>query len=106
MKGGESQSLLFLREVLTYYNSRWDNATYSAAQKDRQDMQDQFRSDFPQKPSKERVPIAEQAQALLEGKQKWAPTTTEWVDDGDPVEVEADVKLPRREKSGPTMPVL
>jgi large subunit ribosomal protein L23 len=59
-----------------------------------------FRPDFKQKPSRERESIAEQAQALLQGKTSWKPTpeSNEWNEDGEEIEVETDVELP---KSGP-----
>jgi large subunit ribosomal protein L23 len=41
----------------------------------------------------ERESIAKQAKALLEGKESWTPTTTEWEDDGEAVEVEKDMKI-------------
>ena len=49
------------------------------------------------KPTKERASIAEQARALLEGKEKWKPTREQdvWEDVGEAVEVEKDVTLPR-----------
>ncbi len=56
-----------------------------------------MRPDAKEKPTKERRPIAEQAQALLKGKEKWKPTTVEefWEDVGDATEVETDVQLPK-----------
>lgn len=48
------------------------------------------------------MPIAEQARALLEGREKWKgqgkgseARERVWEDVGDAVEVEADVQLPR-----------
>jgi large subunit ribosomal protein L23 len=47
-------------------------------------------------PTKERASIAEQAQALLTGKEKWKTSTEDsWEDVGDAVEVEKDVALPK-----------
>lgn len=56
-----------------------------------------FRPDFKQKPSRERESIAEQAQALLEGKQSWrTPSESNaWNEDGEEIEVETDVELPK-----------
>jgi large subunit ribosomal protein L23 len=65
-------------------------------------LQARLRPDAKTKPSQERVSIAEQARALLEGKEKWkgkgkATTFDEmvWEDVGDAVEVEEDVRLPK-----------
>lgn len=51
--------------------------------------------DAKQKPSKERLSIAEQARAILQGKKVWKPTLDTWVNVGEEVEVEKDVKVPR-----------
>jgi len=84
--------------MLTLLGFRWDKTTYDAAQKDRKEQEDAFRPDAGRKPTKERTSMAEQAQALLKGKEKWRPTPTEWEDVGEAVEVEADVTLPKMEK--------
>jgi len=56
-----------------------------------------FSPDFKQKPSRERESIAEQAQALLQGKQSWRTPSesNEWIEDGEEIEVETDVELPK-----------
>jgi large subunit ribosomal protein L23 len=56
-----------------------------------------FRPDFREKPSRERDSIAEQAKALLQGKQSWksTPKDSEWDVDGEEVEVETEVELPK-----------
>ena len=56
-----------------------------------------MRPDAKEKPTKERASIAEQARALLEGKEKWKPALERdvWEDVGEAVEVERDVTLPR-----------
>lgn len=75
----------------------WDKKTYDAANKDREIQQDQFRPDARQKPSKERESIAEQAQALLQGKESWktTPASNEWNEGEEEIEVETDVELPK-----------
>jgi len=82
--------------------SPWDKQTYEAAQKDRESLQDTLRPDYAQQPTKERASIAEQAQALLQGKEKWRPSssftslrTSVWEDVGEPVEVETHVSVTR-----------
>ena len=59
-----------------------------------------FRPDFREKPTGERASMAEQAKALLQGKESWrsTPKENEWDIDGEEVEVETDVELP---KAGP-----
>lgn len=47
---------------------RWDKKTYDAAKKDRDANEASFRPDAREKPSGERKSIAEQARALLAGK--------------------------------------
>ncbi|KAL3426881.1 54S ribosomal protein L23, mitochondrial protein 1 [Phlyctema vagabunda] len=73
----------------------WDKEVFDAAQKDRDQMERQFNPQSRQDPSPERASIAEQAKALLEGREKWKPNVQEdeWVDDGEPVEVDADVDV-------------
>lgn len=69
---------------------RWDKETYDAA-KDSQDKErDRYQPTFKHKASPERPAIAEQAQALLKGKERWKP---QWEDVGEPMEVEKDVPL-------------
>jgi large subunit ribosomal protein L23 len=74
----------------------WDKGTYDAAQEQREKEQSQFAWDAPTKPTPERESIAEQAKALLSGKEAWKPTPQrdEWEDVGDAVEVEQDVEVP------------
>lgn len=52
--------------------------------------------DAKQEPTKERISIAEQARAILQGKKKWAPTKDTWMNVGEEYEVEQNVKVPRR----------
>ena len=56
-----------------------------------------MRPDAKEKQTKERASIAEQARALLEGKEKWKPAQEQevWEDVGEAVEVEKDLALPR-----------
>jgi len=74
---------------------QWDKSTFDAAQKHNQETQASYRPDAVEKPSRERRSIAEQAQALLQGQDKWRPTATLWEDVGEAREVETDVTLPR-----------
>lgn len=77
--------------------NRWDKETYDAAQKDQEEFQASLRPDAKKRPSADRASIAEQAKALLEGKEKWKSTVEQevWEDVGEAVEVEKDVTLPR-----------
>ncbi|KAI9872188.1 MAG: hypothetical protein M1830_001927, partial [Pleopsidium flavum] len=59
--------------------SPWEKDTYDAANKAQEREQASYQPDAVQKPTTERRSIAEQAQALLEGKEKWRPT---WEDYG------------------------
>ncbi len=79
---------------------RWDKETYDAAQKDRTEHEEVFKSDYKMKPTKERGSIAEQAKELLKGKETWkqTPKKDEWEDGGEEVEVEKDVQLPKAER--------
>ena len=83
--------------MLLTFECRWDKETYDAAQKDQEDFTASLRPDAKEKPTKERASIAEQAKALLEGREKWKSSAEKdvWEDVGEPVEVEKDVQLPR-----------
>ncbi|KAE8447164.1 hypothetical protein EG329_010995 [Mollisiaceae sp. DMI_Dod_QoI] len=74
----------------------WDKDTYDAAKKEREEAESAFAWDVRTKPTKERESMAEQAKALLSGKEAWkqTPQRTEWEDVGEAVEVEQDVELP------------
>lgn len=77
---------------------RWDKETFDAAKRDNERHQEALRPDAKTKPSQERVSIAEQARALLEGREKWKGGESKervWEDVGDAVEVEKDVRLPK-----------
>lgn len=74
---------------------RWDKETFDAAKRDNEMQQATLRPDAKTKPSQERVPIALQAKALLEGRVGGAVEERVWEDVGDAVEVERDVELPR-----------
>lgn len=79
----------------------WDKDTYDAAKKEREEAEKIFAHDYRQQPAKERTSMAEQAKALLSGKDPWkqqAPERDEWEDDGEAVEVEQDVEVPLRVK--------
>jgi large subunit ribosomal protein L23 len=58
---------------------------------------EQFNPDSKTKPTKERASIAEQAKALLSGKDQWKTGTDKsiWEDIGEAEEVETDVVLPK-----------
>jgi large subunit ribosomal protein L23 len=79
---------------------RWDKNTFDAANKDRTQQEEMSRPDFREKPTRERTSMAEQAKAMLQGKESWrsTPMENEWDVDGEEVEVETDVELP---KAGP-----
>lgn len=88
--------------LMVYFWCRWDKETFDAAKKDNEKLQATLRPDAKTKPSQERVSIAEQARALLSGKEKWkgrgkagALEEMVWEDVGDAVEVEQDVRLPK-----------
>ena len=80
--------------------NRWDKKTHDAAQEDRWKQEEEFRFDFRQKPTRERASMAEQAKALLSGKEGWKPPpkASLWEEDGEEVEVETDVELPKIER--------
>jgi large subunit ribosomal protein L23 len=61
-------------------------------------MQNLNRPGAREQPTAERSLIAEQAQALLSGKEAWkqTPAKDEWVDVGEPEEVETDVDVSPR----------
>ncbi|KZF23119.1 hypothetical protein L228DRAFT_281871 [Xylona heveae TC161] len=72
--------------------SSWEKERYDAAAKSQEKEQEKYRPDYAAKPTAERKSIAEQAQALLSGKEQWRP---QWVDSGAPVEVEQDLPMSR-----------
>jgi len=71
---------------------RWEKETYDAANEAQEREQETYQPDAVQKPTTERESIAEQAQALLKGKEKWKPT---WVDSGPALGVGKDGAVPR-----------
>lgn len=57
-------------------------------------MDARMRPGIREKPSEERASIAEQAKALLEGKNTWKNGKKDiWEDDGEAVEVEKELKV-------------
>ncbi|CZR64638.1 related to ribosomal protein [Phialocephala subalpina] len=76
----------------------WDKDTYDSAKKEREEAEQIFAHDYRQQPTKERASMAEQAKALLSGKDPWKTTPErerdEWEDDGEAVEVEQDIEVP------------
>lgn len=58
-------------------------------------MQAPMRPDFKKQPARDRKSIAEQAQALLEGRTRWrsTPQGSQWQSLGDEIEVEKDVDI-------------
>jgi hypothetical protein len=70
---------------------------YEAGQKDKAEYEESYQPGWRERPSRERGIMKEQAQKLLSGKEKWKPTgrLEDWVDVGEPREVEANVKLPK-----------
>ena len=81
--------------MLTCDVDRWDKTTFDAAQKDKEAQEEPYRPGWREKPTRERGSIAEQAKALLQGKEEWrnTPTRDEWEDVGEAVEVEKDVDI-------------
>ncbi|KAF7870037.1 hypothetical protein EAF04_004821 [Stromatinia cepivora] len=75
--------------------SAWDKEGLKKRQEHEEELQAEQYPDAKQKPSKERLSIAEQARKILQGKEKWAPTRDTWMNVGEEVEVEQDVKVPR-----------
>ncbi|RAL58670.1 hypothetical protein DID88_002976 [Monilinia fructigena] len=75
--------------------SDWDQEGSKKRKEFEQELQEGMYPDAKQKPSKERLSIAEQARAILQGKKVWKPTLDTWVNVGEEVEVEKDVKVPR-----------
>ncbi|ATZ56114.1 Bcmrp20 [Botrytis cinerea B05.10] len=75
--------------------SEWDQEGVKKRQEYEQELQAGQYPDAKQKPSKERLSIAEQARKILQGKEKWAPTRDTWMNVGEEVEVETDVTVPR-----------
>lgn len=67
---------------------RWDKTKHDAAKKYNTEFQDSHRPTAREKPTKERKSMKEQAQRLLDGKEKWAPTGRIWEDVGEAKEVE------------------
>ncbi|EKD17452.1 mitochondrial 54S ribosomal protein uL23m [Drepanopeziza brunnea f. sp. 'multigermtubi'] len=83
----------------------WDKKTFDAAKKDREQTSEVYNPEYRLKPARDRESIAEQAKSLLKGETTWQsdPYSTraqrnEWVDDGEPVEVDQHVEVPKLEK--------
>ncbi|QSZ34460.1 hypothetical protein DSL72_006054 [Monilinia vaccinii-corymbosi] len=74
--------------------SDWDQEGTKKRQEYEQGLQASRYPDAKQKPTKERISIAQQARAILHGKKVWKPTLDTWVNVGEEVEVETDVKIP------------
>lgn len=79
---------------------RWDKSSFDAVNEFRQQQSETVQPSYRTKPSRERESIAEQAKALLKGEASWKPNdadseTQVWEDDGEAVEVEREVEVPR-----------
>lgn len=78
---------------------RWDKSSFDAVNEFRQHQSETVQPSYRTKPSRERESIAEQAKALLKGEASWKPNDTDsemqWEDDGEAVEVEREVEVPR-----------
>lgn len=74
---------------------RWDHSTYTAAQKEREVLEAEFRPGFREQPARDRASIAEQAKRLLKGDDQWrsTPKGDQWEDVGEEVEVETNVDI-------------
>ncbi|KAI9646845.1 mitochondrial 54S ribosomal protein YmL41 [Ciborinia camelliae] len=79
--------------------SDWDQDGVKKRQKYEQEAQEARYPDAKQKPTKERLSIAQQAREILQGEKKWKSTQDTWVNVGEEVEVETDVKVPRSKRS-------
>ncbi|KAG4420099.1 hypothetical protein IFR04_006758 [Cadophora malorum] len=77
----------------------WDKSSFDAVNEFRQQQSETVQPSYRTKPSRERESIAEQAKALLKGEASWKPNDTDseiqWEDDGEAVEVEREVEVPR-----------
>jgi hypothetical protein len=75
---------------------RWDNRMYQAANKDKSEQEANYQPGHRERPNtKDRQAMKVQAKIFLAGKETWAPTPKleEWVDVGEPTEVETDIDL-------------
>ncbi|ESZ93849.1 hypothetical protein SBOR_5790 [Sclerotinia borealis F-4128] len=79
--------------------SDWDQEKVKARQEYEEELQRSTYPDAKQKPTNERISIAEQARAILQGKEKWKSTLNTWVNVGGEKEVETDVHVPRSRRS-------
>ncbi|PQE06718.1 hypothetical protein CJF30_00008599 [Rutstroemia sp. NJR-2017a BBW] len=77
--------------------SEWDQEQWKKRQEMETRMRESFQPDARQKPTNERLSIAQQAKALLQGEDEWKPSEDVWEDIGEPVEVERDVEIPVEE---------
>ncbi|KAM3067257.1 mitochondrial 54S ribosomal protein YmL41 [Clarireedia jacksonii] len=78
--------------------SPWDQDQWKKRSDTEKAIRESFQLDARQKPTNERLTIAEQAKALLRGEEKWKPAENIWEDIGEAVEVERDVEIPVDEK--------
>ncbi|PBP18572.1 hypothetical protein BUE80_DR010651 [Diplocarpon rosae] len=77
----------------------WEKDTFDAAQEDRKSNSEMYEPGFREKPAKDRKSIAEQAKAILKGEASWKPNQVreQWENDGEAVEVEQGLDLPKLE---------
>ena len=68
-----------MARLMLFAVCRWEKETHDAAKEEQKREQAWLMPDAAAKPTPDRRSIADQAKALLEGKEKWRPT---WVDYG------------------------
>ena len=71
-----------------FWDNRWDKDVYDKAAEANDEERQRVGPDSAQIPRSDGKEIREQAQALLEGREKWRPM---WVDYGPPREVELEL---------------
>lgn len=79
--------------MLFWFTCRWEKETHEAAREEQKKEQARLMPDADLQPPTDRQSIAEQAQALLKGKEKWRPS---WVDYGAASGVDGESRAPLR----------
>ncbi|PQE05254.1 mitochondrial ribosomal subunit L23 protein [Rutstroemia sp. NJR-2017a BVV2] len=74
--------------------SAWDQEQWKKRQEMEKGTRESYQPDARQRPNNERLSIAQQAKALLQGEDEWEPSENVWEDIGEAVEVERDVEIP------------
>jgi len=78
----------------------WDKEVFDMAQEERRELEDAYRPEAREQPTKERASMRDQARDLLEGREKWRSGNRDarWKDVGDEMEIETHVDVPRVER--------